>query len=756
MQTFISKSILRGLVFLFGACAFVQADTLELAPTNDSYIRASQSNQGGHRLAIVGDTATANDFLRSVFAFDLSAPELSGATINSVTLTLTIDSRDSSSGGSADASSTIDLHELAASFTNSGVTWTSRDGSNDWTTPGGDFGDALVSLSANAGTVNAGAELDFSSADLRSAVEGAVAGPGAIYLITKLQTEDAERSVFRFASQDNPSNSRRPVLTIDFQPFVGDPNLRQDLASGDPDLHFGTFTGDAPVSATRTLRFVNEGPTQAITIHSAGLSSTGVFAVEDVAVNGSSGQSLPVTLQIGDTLALEVSASFSDYDPLAEATLTLDTSDDFQDRQFEATASYPEPGSAMAHPAIPGTPPSAAYKVRVDGVPVPVNDESFFDFHTAFFSMDHPAMVEVEFLNGVSYTSIHPLRHGIQPVVNGNTISFPLLEPHKLVIKAIGALPLALCATPFEENIPDASDPNVIYFGPGTHEPGPIEPVSGQTVYLDSGALVKGRIEVRDATGVTIRGRGTIDGSDYSVNTDRTNVILFERCRDVHIHGIGIRGGNWWQTLFLLTDDASAIHLSLFGVLGNTDGIDIDGVSNFVARDCFIRCGDDGFGWHALDAEANGQPPTRNALAEDCVIWNSGGGNGLRVGASMETELFENITFRNIDVLAHTGAAIFSDHSDWATCRNIRFENFTDESNGRIIDMHIDKTRFSNNTGFRDERGHYDFETATLTTGNTKVYEAKLGLDQSMADLTGLPPGAIETIGTSSSTVSVK
>jgi hypothetical protein len=39
------------------------------------------------------------------------------------------------------------------------------------------------------------------------------------------------------------------------------------------------------------------------------------------------------------------------------------------------------------------------------------------------------------------------------------------------------------------------------------------------------------------------------------------------------------------------------------------------------------------------------------------------------------------------------------------------------------------------------EHGAYDFETAALTTADTKVYEMKLGLDQTMADLTGLPVG---------------
>jgi hypothetical protein len=39
------------------------------------------------------------------------------------------------------------------------------------------------------------------------------------------------------------------------------------------------------------------------------------------------------------------------------------------------------------------------------------------------------------------------------------------------------------------------------------------------------------------------------------------------------------------------------------------------------------------------------------------------------------------------------------------------------------------------------EHGHYNANTATLTTGNTTVYEIKHGLDAAMATLTGLPAG---------------
>ncbi|MDQ3813381.1 MAG: hypothetical protein M3347_05465 [Armatimonadota bacterium] len=375
---------------------------------------------------------------------------------------------------------------------------------------------------------------------------------------------------------------------------------------------------------------------------------------------------------------------------------------------FTNCASANANGTVVPVPAIPDTPASALYIVKVNGQDVAVNDESRYDFHTAAFTMSGTVTVEITATDDVKSWTVRPLRHKITPALNGKTITFSLSSPLKLVVQAGDKMPLALLATPLETKVPKEGDPDVIYFGPGAHEPGVIQPRSGQTIYLAPGALVKGRIEAREVKNVAVRGRGILNSDGYSIRKEKTAGILFHKSSNITVEGIGHRSGTWWQSLFLLTDDVEVSHMNLFGKTVNTDGIDIDGVKRLVARHCFIRCEDDGFGWHALDAKANGEPVTEDCLAEDCVIWNTSAGNGLRVGASMETQLFQNITFRNIDVLQHAGAAIYSDHSDWAWCKNIRFENFVDETSKQTIGIIIAKTRYSNNTGYKDERGHYD------------------------------------------------
>ncbi len=359
-------------------------------------------------------------------------------------------------------------------------------------------------------------------------------------------------------------------------------------------------------------------------------------------------------------------------------------------------------------PAIPGVPQSSALSLKVNGREIPVNNEKYFDFQTAAFCISGSATVEITANAPVQNCTVHPLRHKITPQVKGQTVSFSFSGPLKLVVQIDGQPPLALIATPPEENVPSQADTNVIYFTPGVHEAGVIRPQSGQTIYFAPGALVKGRIDAKDVRNVTVKGRGILDSGRHSIRKDKTPGISFERCSKITVEGIGLRGGTWWQTLYLASQDVQVSNMNLFGKTVNTDGIDIDGVKNFTARDCFIRSEDDGFGWHALDARANGELTTENALAENCVIWNTGAGNGLRIGASMESPLFQNIIFRNIDILKHAGAAIRSDHSDWAWCKNVRFENFTDETPAKTVEIVISKTRYSNDNGYKDERGHYD------------------------------------------------
>src|SRR5690606_29641285 len=113
--------------------------------------------------------------------------------------------------------------------------------------------------------------------------------------------------------------------------------------------------------------------------------------------------------------------------------------------------------------------------------------------------------------------------HGLKLEREGRKLRFTLGAPLKLVLQVDQLQPLAILATPPETNVPSATDANVLYFGPGVTHAGVIRPRSGQTIYLAPGALVKGRVEAKNVSKVSIRGRGVLETTGYSKREDKTH-----------------------------------------------------------------------------------------------------------------------------------------------------------------------------------------------------------------------------------------
>lgn len=206
---------------LFSSVIFasVSADTLALNPTADAFIRASQNASQTlnttNVVFLVGDTTTATDYMRGLLTFDFSSPLLAGATINSVTLTLKINSVDATSANQA---VNINVYSLTGTFSEGTVTWANRSssGTSTWTTAGGDYTTLLASTSANAATVTVNQSVAFAGTNLTSLVSNSIGSSASVLL--KLDTEDTSlRNIFRFGSV-NGTSTLVPVLTIDYTP----------------------------------------------------------------------------------------------------------------------------------------------------------------------------------------------------------------------------------------------------------------------------------------------------------------------------------------------------------------------------------------------------------------------------------------------------------------------------------------------------------------------------------------------------------
>ena len=114
--------------------------------------------------------------------------------------------------------------------------------------------------------------------------------------------------------------------------------------------------------------------------------------------------------------------------------------------------------------------------------------------------------------------------------------------------------------------------PGELYFGPGEHHAGVIEPEDGQTVCIDEGAVVYGAILLLRKKNVRIVGRGILDsselcrGNDWSKGEPELSIRIRERgltprdaayssgfvafgCTNLFVEGIVLRDAPFWAVI---------------------------------------------------------------------------------------------------------------------------------------------------------------------------------------------------------------
>jgi len=144
---------------------------------------------------------------RALLKFDTQNTIPAGAQISSATLTLTV----RSGLGSAGQTRPIQLLHVTQAFQESEATWVRRQGSSNWSAPGGDFDDAYASANASNG---AGSRVTF---NVTSLVQRTVNGDfGSRY--TRILLADigpsAKESYREYYPSEDSTASRRPTLTV--------------------------------------------------------------------------------------------------------------------------------------------------------------------------------------------------------------------------------------------------------------------------------------------------------------------------------------------------------------------------------------------------------------------------------------------------------------------------------------------------------------------------------------------------------------
>jgi hypothetical protein len=206
------------------------------------------------------------------------------------------------------------------------------------------------------------------------------------------------------------------------------------------------------------------------------------------------------------------------------------------------------------------------------------------------------------------------------------------IKPVEIVLKPAGS---SLMTETIQKAIDKCSDEGggVVRFSAGTYSTGTLLLKDNITLYLDQGALLLGSDKYedyrndaffsgRDISGISIIGRGIIDGVDcYNPKGEEgfrgPHCIRLINCRNIRLDGITIRNSANWA---INCRNCSDGYISNVTIRGGHDGLHTRFCNNFTVRDCDFRTGDDAFAGN----------DNRDFYISDCLINSSC--NGFRLG----------------------------------------------------------------------------------------------------------------------------
>jgi len=394
--------------------------------------------------------------------------------------------------------------------------------------------------------------------------------------------------------------------------------------------------------------------------------------------------------------------------------------------------------------ALPADEPqSTDYQVLAGGKTAFVSTATVLRGEPASFSsfdFSGSVQVKISYSDTIRSFKILPASLGIQGKVVSGKLVFTLTQPANLTIEFNGSTEgaLHLFANGLDLNAPSASDPNVIYFGPGVHEVAKLHPQSGQTIYLAPGAVVRAVIpddeqpvEVVDNNGVqekiyspfieaggmtniTVSGHGILDLSGLPWHARK--VMWFDSSSNILIEGITILDAPDWSVVLNQCTDVDIVNVKQISWRENGDGVDICNSQAVTVEDCFIRANDD-----CITVKTISPSPAMkavNVLVQGNVLWNE---RARALGITSETMAnILNVTFQDCDIIHDFSeggdcSALAILVSDSGTMSNIVFRNIrVEDSKTKLIRCWIGADDWSQD----DRRGHIKgviFENISVT-----------------------------------------
>jgi len=380
---------------------------------------------------------------------------------------------------------------------------------------------------------------------------------------------------------------------------------------------------------------------------------------------------------------------------------------------------------AVRYPKI--VPKNPEYKVTFNGQSADV----FQACNACFASAISDEMIVVEisttFEMDEKEVCISPLHYGIKPVVTKNSMRFTVSAPLDIVVwckKRLSENPLMIY-TNLPEQKPSGDD--VMFFKTGQiYEVGELVLEKGISIYIEEGAVVRGRLRCIDLSSFKIAGRGVWDGSLFK-GISHGHTLRFDKCTEFELLDLIVVNPTTWMIVIGDCHNAKIHGIREIGEVVGSDGIDVVGSTDISIDRCAIHNNDDCIAIKSFDRRPTSNinsdivgfwaGPVKNISITNCLFMNGNAGNSLDIGHELRTESISDIMFENNTVLfvhGH-GSAIAIHNGDRAVVENITFRNFIIEHcYDKLFDIRVMKSQF-NRDPERGQIRNVRFENVDIT-----------------------------------------
>ena len=378
--------------------------------------------------------------------------------------------------------------------------------------------------------------------------------------------------------------------------------------------------------------------------------------------------------------------------------------------------------------SVEDIPVSELYQVKVNGKEQRVYHTEFFDF-VSFLEENEKAEVEITVNEPFQKAVIRPTASQIPFEEDGNKISISLPAGKRVTLELDDKLESPLYILP-GKYVQKPENATYVFESGKAYNVGCLQLKSDETVYIEYGAVVSGRIYSRMADRVRVLGNGILYGGNWHAwdENGAEQLIVPVLGEDIEIRGITLLDGGSWHIVPTACKNVLIEDVNVLGKVITGDGIDIVGSENVVVRNCFVRANDDCISIKAEEfQDPSGCADVKNILVEDCIFWNAEFGNTLEIGYETRCDEISDVVFRNCDVVHcqyegnQSGGVLTIHNADRAHVHNIVYENIRiEDAQEKFIDIKTLDSKYSRDR----ERGMVNdilFRNIEITGGGFPV-----------------------------------